>query len=1452
MKTAILKPERLIAAPPPQFMKTRLTMLKSFLTLCATFAATAVFGQTTYTWTNTAGGDLTTAANWNPNGKPSGSTQDTAQWDGVLLSSNVTYGSVDLGNTGFGTSGIFINLTPNQVGPVMIIPTSLSSQQIGLFSVNNFSANAALTIGNTYDAVTNAKTLKLTARPAAAAHVWVNNSTAPVTLGSAIEWQAGGGNAYGMEFSGPGDWIVNTLLLSDNGGDVAFTLDGPGTFKWTKPAAQPSNYNTAGRGIQAITINGGQLILNSAGLIPIPSFTGNGPAITIGGVGNPATLVWNAIGQSDTTTRPISGDGTLIVSNGNLTLAGANTYTGTNILRGGELIAGSVESTTPSGPFGEPTTPGTISFEGGVLGYSAFNGFDYSPRFATTPGQQYQIDTASANVTYTNGLTSSGGTLVKLGAGSLTLAGADTYNGLTTVNGGKLVLAGTAGSGNITVNDNAALGVVENGTAFTPGTLTLGTNFGATFEANNVTNQLAAPIVAATLVSSGPTTINVNSGRFRLIGDTFPLLAWGSGTAPATSLGFVSGAGAHLVTNLNSIQLVIDQPPYIWSGGNSASWDTSTPNNWVFNGGSATWANGNYVLFDDSLTANPSVTISGLITGKTVTFDNANTNYTLNSVDALNNLGGSTSLTMAGSGITTLAGGANTYTGNTTITGGGTLSVGTLANSGSASDIGAATSAATNLVLNGGTLIYTGSGATVDRLFMLGTASGTIDNEGSGPLALTNSGAMGLFNSGPRTLTLTGPVAGNVLAAAVGDGGGPTELSKIGDGTWTLTGNNTYSGGTVLSAGELIVGNGGTTGSLGIAAIANSGSIDINRTGSVTFGTISGTGSVTNDGPGTAILPNNNTFSGGLTINSGTVQVGNGGGTGELNANGNVVDNSLLVFNSSGSATFNGVISGTGNFIKQGAGKLTLQGANTYTGWTAIAPGANLQVCNGNAGALASPVITNAGTLFMDRQDFAIFIYTGSIVNQAVNVTNITAGRLIKDIHNPNAGDVTLLGTNLFSGGTIIKGGAIILGDNGVTPFGGTLGASQFNSTNFPPSWNTTNLSGNVTFTNSTGNDAGNGTGPSGFGSSERTLFLNRAEDITFSGNILGTTLITGDPDEGNLGQITLEGSGKVTLTGNNTYAGGTTVTAGALQIGNGGSTGSVGTGPLAINDSNNGLPLLINRSGSLAIPGNITGDGYDINIIGGVTVTLGGTNAYTGATTVTNSSLFINGDNISASIYVTNGVFGGVGAIAGPVTLDPNTTLYVAATATLANGGTPGTLTITNNLTLNGSNYVFEVNRDASPANGSVVVGGTLANNNTGPGFLIITNVGNNLQPGDHFVLFSQPLPNGAAISVSGGRAIWTNGLAVDGSVGVASVSPPPTLNFTNQFAGTISNNLKFSWSDSQSIFKLQWQTNFIGVGLSNNWKDYPGGGSSPVTVPIIRTNATAATAFFRIISVP
>jgi fibronectin-binding autotransporter adhesin len=801
------------------------------------------------------------------------------------------------------------------------------------------------------------------------------------------------------------------------------------------------------------------------------------------------------------------------------------------------LVAGGAENGGTNGPLG---VSNTISFTGGTLGFSVNNTFDYSPRFSTAASQAYSFDTGGQSVTFATGLSSSGGTLTKAGAGTLTLAGSNTYSGPTTVNAGELVFQGSmSGSGNITVADGAALGVTATGTPVAPGTLILGTSAGATLEFNNVNSTTTAPLAAGTLSSAGTLTINVNSGTLT-VRRSYPLLTWTSGSAPTVALGTLSGCMGNLSISGNTLYLTITGTSYVWTGLNNGSWDLTTPNNWKQNGGPAIFTNGGPALFDDTAPGTTTVTINALVWPASVTVNNSILIYSITSSPGKDICGG-TGLSKSGSATLTLSGGANTYTSVTTVSG-GTLSVSALANGGSASDIGAPNNSASNLVLNGGALQYTGGGVSCDRLFTLGAGGGAIDASGSGALTLNNTGSVGFSGTGARTLTLTGAdTDANTLAAALADHGGATSLTKNGAGTWVLTGTNTYSGVTTIASGTLQIGAGGASGAIGTNTITDNGSLIFDSSGTLTIGVVSGTGSVTQQGSGRVILPGNNTYSGGTAINAGTLQIGNGGATGSLYNNSPIVNNGTLIFNSTGSFTlagYNAAISGTGQLIKQGSGLLQLLGAETYTGGTTIFPGAQLQVGSGNQGSIVGN-ITNNGSLLFVRQDNGFFVYSGNISGM---------GSVTKDVNNFNPGDVTLTGTNTYTGGTIIKGGAIILGD-GVTPGAGSI-------------------VGNVLFTNSvTSFDVA------------RTLIFNRPDNFTFSGLISGS----GSTNAANMGAVLQEGFGTVTLTANNTYTGSTTVSNGTLVLVN----GSVG-GDLNVSGGTL-LPGAVGSVGALDVGGNMS-----------------------------------------------------------------------------------------------------------------------------------------------------------------------------------------------------------------------------------------------------------------------
>jgi autotransporter-associated beta strand protein len=192
-------------------------------------------------------------------------------------------------------------------------------------------------------------------------------------------------------------------------------------------------------------------------------------AFTAGFTGSVTNLTLNPVATRTPTYSGVIADGasgmTLTKTGlGTQTLSGDNTYTGGTAINGGTLALGS------AGALG---SSGTIAFGGGTLQYSASNTTDYSARFSNAASQQYSIDTNSQSVTLASDLTSTGGSFTKLGAGTLALTGANTYDGATTVSAGALQVGsgglGQTGTGAVTAQTGSTLlgtGLVQ-GTTFT-------------------------------------------------------------------------------------------------------------------------------------------------------------------------------------------------------------------------------------------------------------------------------------------------------------------------------------------------------------------------------------------------------------------------------------------------------------------------------------------------------------------------------------------------------------------------------------------------------------------------------------------------------------------------------------------------------------------------------------------------------------------------------------------------------------------------------------------------------------------------------------------------------------------------------------------------------------------------------------------------------------------------
>jgi autotransporter-associated beta strand protein len=289
----------------------------------------------------------------------------------------------------------------------------------------------------------------------------------------------------------------------------------------------------------------------------------------------------------------------------------------------------------------------------------------------------------------------------------------------------------------------------------------------------------------------------------------------------------VSGGGTLAIGNDQSL----GTGPLTFNGGSIASSQgprtIANPVVLALNGGVGGAADFTFTgsLTTSSATGSLTVNNSGTTTlAGPINISNDATNHTLTISGSGNTLGtgvianGGTStagrLTKNGPGTLTLTGN-NTYAGKTTIAGGTLVasSLNSVSGGSATSNLGAPTTVADGTIGLGsplltGTLRYVGPGETTDRVIDLATPTGggAIDSSGTGPLTFTSD--FTATGADSKTLTLQGNSAGeNLIAGAIVDHSAShkTSLVKSGAGKWVLSGVNTYSGGTTVSAGELVV-----------------------------------------------------------------------------------------------------------------------------------------------------------------------------------------------------------------------------------------------------------------------------------------------------------------------------------------------------------------------------------------------------------------------------------------------------------------------------------------------------------------------------------------------------------------------------------------------------------------------------------------------------------------------
>jgi fibronectin-binding autotransporter adhesin len=858
----------------------------------------------------------------------------------------------------------------------------------------------------------------------------------------------GSGGSIGV---GTGSATINSILTGSNGltktGTGLLTLGGANTYA------------------NGTTISGGSLSVGSTARL------GSGPVTLAGTLVYGGTVANNLIvGASTVSLAPSGGSATML--SGSLTGSGVVDFSGpaaSQTFMAGDLSAfgGTLAfGTTGSGVWFNGSTGTAAAFIAGTGDVLAFASTAVGARtynlgeLTGAAGSRIYTSSHTANtITLSIGALNVSSTfagtiqndalsptdatstigLTKVGSGGLTLSGSNTFTGLTAINSGVLGLGSSgalAGTGSITFGGGTlqfsakntrdyAARVVASTAAIAIDTNGQGVTFAGRLAASNsggLTKLGAGALtLAASEAYSGNTTISGgtlqigNGGSGASIGATptvldnaclvfnhgdsvsFAAVITGSGSLTQ------AGSGRLSLTNSNS-----------YSGGTTLSGGTLSPGNAASLGSGPIMLAGGTLLNGTTLANNM---IAAVSTTSTITPTSGSSSVFSGS--------------LAGSGVVNFSGGGGVQTfvnGDLSVFR-GTLGFGT---SGSRVWFNGSTGTATIFNAGAGDIFAFASTAVGTQTYNLGALSGAAGSHiysspGTGNAVTLSIGAVSISSS------FAGTIQDDSLSAT--DTTSIIGLSKVGSGTFTLSGSNTYTGVTAIDAGVLALGNGAALagngyisfggGTLQFSAkntqdcstriVASTAPIAIDTNGqSVIFaGTLasSNTGGLTKLGGGTLTLVANEAYSGNTTISGGTLQIGNGGSGASIGGSSSVLDNASLVFNHADTVNFTPVISGSGGLTQMGIGTLTLTGSSTYTGTTTVR-GGTLQIGNGGAGASigsTSGVVDNASLIF-DNGDNVTF---GKVISGGGSLTKLGSGMLTL------TGLSTVVGNVTVSAGTL-------------------------------------------------------------------------------------------------------------------------------------------------------------------------------------------------------------------------------------------------------------------------------------------------------------------------------------------------------------------------------------------------------------------------------------------------
>ncbi|MDW5442308.1 autotransporter domain-containing protein [Polaromonas sp. SM01] len=734
----------------------------------------------------------------------------------------------------------------------------------------------------------------------------------------------------------------------------------------------------------------------------------------------------------------IDGGGKLAkLDNGTLVLTGANSYTGGTDLQGGTLVVGS------------NTALGT-----GLV--TASTGATLDSNVAVTLSNAMSLagnlTVGGSNALVLNGAIGGAGGLIKNGAASLTLGGNNNFMGAVSLTAGGLILASNSalGAGGLNASGgttlDAASAVSVGNVINLAGNLGIGGTSDLTL--NGAVNGIGS------LTKNGAANLTLNGSNGFLGGFTLNAGTLTVGNGLALGLGNVTVGGASTLDNSTVLSL------------------------------------GNNVTLNASLAVAGSndLILGGVISGAGILSKNGSANLTLNGV---NTYSGGTSLN---AGTLTLGVAGALGSSALTVTGASTLDNSAALVLANNLQVNAALAVAgtNNLSLSGvlaGAATLTKNGAADLSLGGNNTFSGNFDVQG-GSLSTTSTTALGnnaTMNLGTGTqlnlgasaglssLTGSGTAllgAGNTLSLGGGNQSstfagtmtGTGALSKIGTGDLILSGTSNYTGGTTVSAGTLQ----GNTASLQ-GDITNNASITFNQATLGTYaGILSGNGRLNKTGAGALVLSGANVYTGGTSLNSGTLQAGaantlsgastvvlanTAGATLDLNnfsqtigslsgggtAGGNVaLGSATLTTGGDNTATsYAGAISGSGGLTKTGTGTQILSGTNNYTGGTTVS-GGTLQ---GNTTSLQGNITNNAAISFDQATSGT---YAGTMTGTGA-LSKIGTGSLILSGTSNYTGATTINAGTLFVNGAI-SGSAVTVNSGGILGGSGTVGNTSIAS----------------------------------------------------------------------------------------------------------------------------------------------------------------------------------------------------------------------------------------------------------------------------------------------------------------------------------------------------------------------------------------------------------------------